>query len=1163
MNSKTIYFVYFCEVYPETMKKTCLIGALVLHALTSLSQDTTWVQTFTFDSIATRRATFQFPANLDTSRFEKVLMYYKLKCSPLTPWDQYNCGEWDYLTYSHVYDHTGVMDSVRVDGNKFKVNTNAPVTYAYSLNPYFDQRFRSVQQRTPSSTLLVPVTGTTQGSFSFVRTGSAGAKLQWIVSASELANAGIVAGDLNGLQLSFLSAFGELEGVTIRIKHTTNTALTNWETSGFTTVFNHDVASIANGSNNFYFSAPFTYNGLDNIVIEVMYDEAHLATSNVNLQTQLLTNASSLFLPNSNGMFKTTNADFADVHMNNVDIGGDFTIQFWAKGNGSAGMNTSVLEALDSLNNRILNIHFPWSNNNVYFDAGNATGYDRINKLATATEIDNNWHHWAFVKKTSTGEMFIYLDGALWHSGTNQNRLVGKIASFTLGSNWNQQYQYSGNLDEFSVFATAMNSSDIATWMNRKIDNSHPNYSNLSLYYDFDDQLGIVDKSGNNRHAMTSSPNMVVANVQLAIGTQQWMEIPVFSLDQGIANVATTDSVLTAQKPIVDVKFNYAPTDNGFKISSTELTYALGTIDTFNVTGSVITSTPSIVDLTEQNDTIVYYQAPFEIIHDVEIGRYITPYGIGFDLGPKGFNWIYDVTDYQKYLHGSVDFAAGNTQELLDLKFAFVHGVPARDVHEIQPVWDNYKSLNFADMANDVVLSNKALVLSDTSSMFKLKTRLTGHGQVGNAACCEWVPNDHKILIDGVERFAWNIWRPDACGENPNIGQGGTWVYAREGWCPGDLVPEYEHELTSYVQAGDTISIDYDITDVPTNDPGQAGGNYIVAIDLVSYSSPNFQYDMEVKDILNPNSYEYYSKWNPTCSNPRVIIKNNGAVNVTSAKIRIWVNYGNFVDYVWTGNLGFLEEKIVEIPITDMNFWFAANPSNGFHARVIEINGSSVLDEYLQNNEFKTKYSAPETIDGAFFIWMVTNNKAAENQWKLIDNHGTVIFERTSLANNTDYKDTFNLAPGCYSVILEDSDDDGLSFWYSQQVEGETSGAFRLRKVGGSYIEIFPGDFGSYHRYDFTVGFSLGIDENESKDELIAFPNPAQDQVRVEYIGDLGQDATFEIVDMNGRTVLSTEVPNQNSSYFADFEISSLMNGYYLIRVTGTNGFKTIPFVKQ
>ena len=63
-----------------------LIFALFLISNCALfAQDTTWVQTFTFDSITTRRANFQFPASLDTERFEKVQMYYKLSVRPSLP----------------------------------------------------------------------------------------------------------------------------------------------------------------------------------------------------------------------------------------------------------------------------------------------------------------------------------------------------------------------------------------------------------------------------------------------------------------------------------------------------------------------------------------------------------------------------------------------------------------------------------------------------------------------------------------------------------------------------------------------------------------------------------------------------------------------------------------------------------------------------------------------------------------------------------------------------------------------------------------------------------------------------------------------------------------------------------------------------------------------
>ena len=126
-----------------------LVSFLTLQLATA--QDTTWVQTFTFDTIETRRANFQFPVSLDTKRFEKVLMYYKLKCSPLTTWDQYNCGEWDYLTYTRIFDHTGVMDSVRVDGMRYKINTLSPPTSSYNLTPTYDQVWKNVQERRHTS----------------------------------------------------------------------------------------------------------------------------------------------------------------------------------------------------------------------------------------------------------------------------------------------------------------------------------------------------------------------------------------------------------------------------------------------------------------------------------------------------------------------------------------------------------------------------------------------------------------------------------------------------------------------------------------------------------------------------------------------------------------------------------------------------------------------------------------------------------------------------------------------------------------------------------------------------------------------------------------------------------------------------------------------------
>ena len=59
---------------------------------------------------------------------------------------------------------------------------------------------------------------------------------------------------------------------------------------------------------------------------------------------------------------------------------------------------------------------------------------------------------------------------------------------------------------------------------------------------------------------------------------------------------------------------------------------------------------------------------------------YITLHGIGLTLDDDGWTWIFDVSDYVHLLRDSVQLEAGNWQELLDMKFAFIHGTPPRDV---------------------------------------------------------------------------------------------------------------------------------------------------------------------------------------------------------------------------------------------------------------------------------------------------------------------------------------------------------------------------------------------------------------------------------------------------------------------------------------------------
>lgn len=1157
------------------MKKLLLVLSLIV-SFNGMSQDTTWVQTFTFDSISTRRADFVFPQELNDMRFEKVLMYYKLKCSPLTPWDQYNCGEWDYLAYTRIFDHTGNMDSVQIDSVRYLHNYQNSSVYDYEPWGYnYVNTIETVEHnRTGATTTLNSLGQTATGgeSFPFDLTKKGG-KYQMLVTAAELTSAGISAGDIEsiGLYINALTGNGELMHPSISIKPTTDASITSFHTSGFTQVYDLSMDGTASpyliaGENELVFYQPFTWNGTDNLIIEYSFDHSIDYSDVFTFDAETSAAGMAVNYSGKNGTLDLSGSNHALTELSDLDLGGAITIAFWAKGMGNTGVNTYLLEGYDTLNNRVINIHMPWSNNRLYWDCGEGSGYDRIDQDMSGSGIDNEWHHWAFIKNQATGEMKIVRDGVLWHSGTGLTKMIGGLHRLVIGANKNLGGNWTGRIDEFQIFNAALDETTLATWYDKKTDASHPNWNDLLVYYDFDEEEWAMDLSGNDYLLMPSEYGMIDHSEYPVAGVQADANRIMCSLGTGTVSGAAADVLVNRIETVEpEVVFEFQPVNRHFEITNAFVAAPAGSENVIDQTGATVSSTAYTTSGVLTNETITYYELPYEIIHDVEIGRFITPYGIQFDLGPNGFTWIYDVTDYQMYLKDTVDLAAHNTQELIDLKFAFIEGIPPRDVHKREPIWSDWRSYTYANMDNDVDLQSVAITLSDTSEMFKIKTRFTGHGHNGSVNCCEWDSKDHTILIDGVERFTWEIWEETACGDNPNISQGGTWPYAREGWCPGDLVKEYDHELTPYVTPGTSVDFDYDIEDVPVADPQQGNGNYVAAMDLISYSAPNFQNDAAIIDVLNPNKWEYYGKWNPGCQNPRIILQNTGEQTLTNCTIRIYISASLPYDYTWTGSLEFLEKEVVEITVPGLWWWNNENPDLSFTAEIIAINGNSSLDEYPHNNVKNVPFEAPEFISGPFLVWFNTNNKAYENKWRLEDAEGNVLFdsfiEHGTLQNTTTYQDTFDLAPGCYSIILEDSDNDGIGFWYSSQVQGETTGTFRVRIVGGGYIEFFPADFGNFHRYNFTVGYEVGLNEKYIDHDILVYPNPTDGLLNVELSGFVDNEAQLEVYDLMGRNIYTGSMNASKSFASSSIDLSGVPAGHYIVKVKTGASVYTKEFV--
>jgi len=106
-----------------------------LSSGTFLGQDTTVIQTFTFDSTS-RKASFQFP-NTPNVTYEKILMQYKMRChDALVGNGNVGCYEWD-LHCNTVLTDSNMIDSIRAFHPEYIISVNSGNTYEYSTSPSF------------------------------------------------------------------------------------------------------------------------------------------------------------------------------------------------------------------------------------------------------------------------------------------------------------------------------------------------------------------------------------------------------------------------------------------------------------------------------------------------------------------------------------------------------------------------------------------------------------------------------------------------------------------------------------------------------------------------------------------------------------------------------------------------------------------------------------------------------------------------------------------------------------------------------------------------------------------------------------------------------------------------------------------------------------------
>ncbi|MCF8405538.1 MAG: T9SS type A sorting domain-containing protein [Bacteroidales bacterium] len=1131
----------------------------------SVGQDTTIVQTFTLDSTV-REGVFSFPDDPGTT-YQKIIMQYRMRCHDAAIGNgNIGCYEWDYHCNTVVTD-SSLTDSVWATHPDHVITGSSSNPYFYITSPTFNYLLYTQHEVLYTSIItedsVLIGTGLNDVDIPFSTAENIG-KTQVLYLASELSNSGLNQGEITGLRHFVENTGSEVEFLKIKMKHTDKTYLDELapEIDGFTEVYFLNTLIGNSDKHSFNFYNPFDWNGSDNLLVEYSFTQNNPGTS-----TYILGETT----PELYSIHTTTPDGFANFNQGEYisvpaeafnDISDVITLAFWQYGNPELQpFNSYIFEGGDAGNNRVINSHLPWGNSRVYWDAGNSgtNAYDRIDKEANFGDFAGQWNYWAFTKNATSGEMKIYLNGSLWHSGTDKFKTMEGITSFNIAGN-KSSGQYAGYINDFAVWNAELDEQSIKDWMFKSINNSHPYWSDLLFYYKLDEaNNGIVEDFSDNAYDGTVVGQPLFINFkghQLLKDFTPYYERPNTEFVQGsyTQNILETDYLDSLQRPYNAV-YSYYVLNNDLIANDTNIYWEAGYMPVNDESGVLIDSIYITAEDSIEIETLEYYQkwpSRFELV------SFITPYGNGLDLGQEGVMWEFDVSDFAPVLKGDKYISiegVGRWSEEYDIRFLFIEGTPFRDVIGIHSIWPiaNPNQLWYgvgpAAIINDEKFEPREFYFPAEVSSAKIKSAITGHGQTG-----EFSPKWHYMDIDGGDwEFNYKVWKE--CSTVPVYPQGGTWPFDRAGWCPGDPTNVYEFDITPYITPGQSHVIDYGLL---AQNPF-SNADYRISNQIVLYGGPNYDFDLDLIGVVNPNrEIAAHMRFNPACMEPTVLFRNTGTTTIVSVKFEYFVEGGDVMTHFWTGNLGFLDSTYVNLPINDYTFWLGSE--NKFYVDILQVNG--ITDENPNNNHYEADFDMTDIFDISeeMELHCLTNNYGYQNSYYLMDSEGNIIVENSDMENNTLYTDVLSLSPGCYTLHIDDSADDGLYYWYNT---GQGAGYLRLKNSAGYILENLEPEFGRWAEYEFAVWDISGTSEVKENRVTSVYPNPASNIINIDLQGFGNSRVKFELFDVNDKLLLSKSLQITENKHHEELMVGAIKPGLYLLNVNDGNKTRTFKVVKK
>ena len=277
---------------------------------------------------------------------------------------------------------------------------------------------------------------------------------------------------------------------------------------------------------------------------------------------------------------------------------------------------------------------------------------------------------------------------------------------------------------------------------------------------------------------------------------------------------------------------------------------------------------------------------------------------------------------------------------------------------------------------------------------------------------------------------------------------------------------------------------------------------------------------------------------------PSFQFRNNGSSPITSVTIEHGIVGQTLTTLPWSGNLDFPGSDVVNLPLQTL-------AAGSYEHIVILSNPNGGTDQDNSNDTLRFPF---DIINGqTVTIELLTDDYPEESGIEIREQiSNNLVYSLDVFDANTLYNLEYCLDTGCYIFRITDTYGDGICCGYG-------NGYYEFYLPNGT-LAATGGQFAFSEATQFCVEDTTGqtsLSSLISNPVLRVYPNPAQDQFIVEFIGNNGESVSLQALNALGQEVANWNLSGTRST----FRIEDWPAGVYHLRATSgtqTSHFKLV-----